>query len=65
VLVETEYSTGARLGREEMEEAELQVARPLSAEEWFVSIPGRRKRRRAGWLLSDRKKEEPVSDLRR
>jgi hypothetical protein len=48
VLVETPYSTGVRLGREEMEELESKVVRLPSLEKWFVSIPGRPKKDRAG-----------------
>jgi hypothetical protein len=47
VLVEEQYSTGVRLGREEMEALESEVARLPSLEKWFVSIPGRPKKRRA------------------
>jgi transposase len=47
VLVEKEYSTGVRLGPEEMGALESQVTRLPSLEKWFVSIPGRRKKRRA------------------
>ena len=46
VLVEKGYDTGVRLGREEMEELEKVVARLPSLEKWFVSIPGRPKKRR-------------------
>jgi transposase len=46
VLVEKEYSKGVRLGREEMEALESKVTRLPSLEKWFVSIPGRPKRRR-------------------
>jgi hypothetical protein len=47
VLVEKQYSTGVRLGREEMEALETEVARLPLLEKWFVSIPGRPKKRRA------------------
>jgi hypothetical protein len=47
VLVETEYSTGVRLGREEMEALESVITRLPELEKWFVSIPGRPKKRRA------------------
>jgi hypothetical protein len=47
VLVETEYSTGVRLGREEMEALESMITRLPTLEKWFVSIPGRSKRKRA------------------
>jgi transposase len=47
VLVETEYSTGVRLGREEMEALESVITRLPKLEKWFVSIPGRPKKRRA------------------
>jgi hypothetical protein len=47
VLVEAEYSKGVRLGREEMEALESVVTRLPSLEKWFVSIPGRPKKRRA------------------
>jgi transposase len=47
VLVEAEYSTGVRLGQEEMEASESEVTRLPKLEKWFVSIPGRRKKRRA------------------
>jgi hypothetical protein len=40
VLVEAEYSKGVRLGREEMEALESEVARLPSLEKWFVSISG-------------------------
>ena len=43
VLVETEYSTGVRLGREEMEALESVITRLPALEKWFVSIPGRSK----------------------
>ena len=46
VLVETEYSTGVRLGREEMEALETMITRLPTLEKWFVSIPGRTKKRR-------------------
>ncbi len=44
VLVEEVYSTGVRLGREEMEALESQVVRLPSLGKWFVSIPGRQAR---------------------
>jgi hypothetical protein len=47
VLVEAEYRTGVRLGREEMEGLESVVTRLPSLEKWFVSIPGRPRKRRA------------------
>jgi transposase len=47
VLVETRYDTGARLSPKEMEALEAQVSRLPSLEKWFVSIPGRPKRKRA------------------
>ena len=47
VLVEAEYSTGVRLGREEMEALEALITRLPTLEKWFVSIPGRPKKRRA------------------
>jgi transposase len=47
VLVETRYETGARLSPKEMEALEAQVSRLPSLEKWFVSIPGRPKRKRA------------------
>jgi hypothetical protein len=47
VLVETQYSTGVRLGREEMEALESMITRLPTLEKWFVSIPGRSKRKRA------------------
>ena len=47
VLVETEYSKGVKLSREEMEALESEVTRLPSLERWFVSIPGRTKKRRA------------------
>jgi transposase len=47
VLVETEYSKGVKLTREEMEALESQVTRVPTLEKWFVSIPGRPKKRRA------------------
>jgi len=46
VLVEKVYSTGVRLGREEMEALESQVVRLPSLGKWFVSIPGRQARSR-------------------
>ena len=46
VLVEAEYSTGVRLGREEMEALESAITRLPTLEKWFVSIPGRTKNRR-------------------
>jgi len=48
VLVEQQYSKGVRLGREEMEALESAITRLPTLEKWFVSIPGRTKRRRAG-----------------
>ena len=47
VLVEAEYSKGVKLGREQMEALESAITRLPSLEKWFVSIPGRPKRRRA------------------
>ena len=47
VLVETKYSTGVKLSREEMEALELEVTRLPTLEKWFVLIPGRPKKRRA------------------
>ena len=47
VLVEAEYSKGVRLGREEMEALESIITRLPTLEKWFVSIPGRPKKRRA------------------
>jgi transposase len=47
VLVEAEYSTGVRVGRAEMEALESEVARLPALEEWFVSIPGRTRKKRA------------------
>jgi transposase len=47
VLVETRYDTGARLSPKEMKALEAQVSRLPSLEKWFVSIPGRPKRKRA------------------
>jgi hypothetical protein len=47
VLVEAEYSKGVRLGREEMEALESVITRLPTLEKWFVSIPGRTKKRRA------------------
>lgn len=47
VLVETEYRKGVRLGREEMEALESAIIRMPTLEKWFVSIPGRLKKRRA------------------
>jgi transposase len=47
VLVEAEYSKGVRLGREEMEALESEVTRLPTLEKWFISIPGRSKKRRA------------------
>jgi hypothetical protein len=47
VLVEAEYSKGVRLGREEMEALESEVARLSSLEKWFVSISGRPEKNRA------------------
>jgi transposase len=46
VLVETEYRKGVRLGREEMEVLESAITRMPTLEKWFVSIPGRPKKRR-------------------
>ena len=40
VLVEKEYASGVRLGREEMEALESEVSRLPALEKWFVSIPG-------------------------
>jgi transposase len=48
VLVETEYSKGVRLNREEMEALESQVTRLPTLEKWFVSIPGRTRKKWAG-----------------
>jgi hypothetical protein len=45
--VEKPYTKGVRLGREEMEALEAVVTRLPSLEKWFVSIPGRPKKRRA------------------
>jgi hypothetical protein len=47
VLVEAEYSTGVKLGREEMDALESAITRLPTLEKWFVSIPGRPKKRRA------------------
>jgi len=47
VLVEAEYSKGVKLGREEMEALESVITRLPALEKWFVSIPGRPKKRRA------------------
>ena len=47
VLVEASYSKGVRLGREEMAALESQVTRLPTLERWFVSIPGRPRKRRA------------------
>jgi hypothetical protein len=47
MLVEAEYSTGVRLGREERESLESVITRLPTLETWFVSIPGRPKKRRA------------------
>jgi hypothetical protein len=47
VLVEAEYSRGVKLGREEMEALESAITRLPTLEKWFVSIPGRPKKRRA------------------
>jgi hypothetical protein len=47
VLVETPYNTGVRLSREEMEALESQVERLPTLEKWFVSIPGRRRKKQA------------------
>jgi hypothetical protein len=47
VLVEAEYSKGVRLGREEREALESEVARLPSQEKWFVSISGKPKNSRA------------------
>ena len=52
VLVETPYSTGVRVGREEMKDLESKVVRLPSPEKWFVSISGRPKKDRAGYVLS-------------
>jgi hypothetical protein len=45
VLVEAQYSKGVRLSREEMEALEAEVTRLPTLEKWFVSIPGRPKKR--------------------
>lgn len=47
VLVEAEYHTGVKLGREEMAALESAITRLPTLEKWFVSIPGRPKKRRA------------------
>src|SRR5262245_60175028 len=47
VLVETEYSKGVRVGREEREALESAITRLPTLEKWVVSIPGRPKKRRA------------------
>jgi len=47
VLVEEQYSEGVRVGREEMEALESAITRLPTLEKWFVSIPGRAKKRRA------------------
>jgi hypothetical protein len=47
VLVEAEYNKGVKLGREEMEALESIITRLPTLEKWFVSIPGRPKKRRA------------------
>jgi hypothetical protein len=47
VLVEAEYRTGVRPGRAEMEALESAITRLPTLEKWFVSIPGRPKKRRA------------------
>jgi hypothetical protein len=47
VLIETEYSTGVRLSREEMEVLESEVVRLPSLEKWFVSISGSPKKKQA------------------
>jgi len=47
VLVETTYSKGVRLSRDEMEALESEVTRLPQLEKWFVSISGRRRKRRA------------------
>jgi transposase len=47
VLVETQYSKGVKLTREEMETLESEVVRLPALEKWFVSISGRPKKRRA------------------
>jgi hypothetical protein len=47
VLVEESYSKGVRLGRDEMEALEATITRLPTLEKWFVSIPGRPKKRRA------------------
>jgi hypothetical protein len=44
VLVEAEYSTGVKLGREEMDALESAITRLPTLEKWFVSIPGRPKK---------------------
>ena len=46
VLVEATYSTGVKLSQEEMEAVESKVSRLPSLEKWFVSIPGRTRKRR-------------------
>jgi hypothetical protein len=48
VLVEAEYRTGVRLGREEMAALESAITRLPTLEKWFVSIPGRPTKKRAG-----------------
>jgi hypothetical protein len=47
VLVEQTYKKGVRLGREEMEALEAAIGRLPTLEKWFVSIPGRPKKKRA------------------
>jgi hypothetical protein len=47
VLVEAEYSKGVRLGRDEMKALEAEITRLPGLEKWFVSIPGRPRKRRA------------------
>lgn len=46
ILVEQTYHKGVRLGREEMETLEAAITRLPTLEKWFVSIPGRPKKRR-------------------
>ena len=46
VLIEEQYSKGVRLSREEMEVLESAITRLPTLEKWFVSIPGRAKKRR-------------------
>jgi hypothetical protein len=49
VPVEAEYSTGVRVGREEMEALASVITRLPTLEKWFVSIPGRSKKGRASY----------------